>query len=85
MYIFDCEDAAAEFIADVKSNDPSDDFIYVIVAHPFQARKFIVAIVAIDDLSLVDIRQRSDHKGAQDSPPREWFGFLLEGAGSKLS
>ncbi len=43
-YVFDCENDAAEFIADVKRNDPQNDFTYVIVPDPLGSGKFFIEI-----------------------------------------
>lgn len=50
--VFDSEDDAAQFIASVKTNDPNDDFIYVISSDPQNAGKFMIDIFAPDGRSL---------------------------------
>jgi hypothetical protein len=43
--VFDSEDDAAEFIADIKRSDPQDDFTYVIIPDPLSFGKYFIEIV----------------------------------------
>jgi hypothetical protein len=42
--VFDSEDDAAEFIADIKKSDPQDNFTYVIVPDSLGSGKFFIEI-----------------------------------------
>ncbi|WP_156964623.1 hypothetical protein [Methylocapsa aurea] len=44
-HAFECEDAAAASIVNVKKIDPEDSFTYVILPDPFGTGKFIIEIV----------------------------------------
>jgi hypothetical protein len=43
--VFNSEDDAAEFIADIKRGDPEDDFTYVIVPDSLSSGKYFIEIV----------------------------------------
>ena len=48
LRVFESENEAAEFIAEIKIHDPQDDFVYVISADPSKSGKFIIEIYAPD-------------------------------------
>ena len=50
--VFNSEDDAAEFIADIKRSDPQDDFTYVIVPDSLGSGKFFIEIVTREGRSV---------------------------------
>jgi hypothetical protein len=50
--VFDSEDDAAEFIADIKRSDPQDDFTYVIVPESLGCEKYFIKIVTPEGRSV---------------------------------
>ena len=50
--VFDSEDDAAEFIADIKRSDPQDDFTYVIVPDSLGSGEFFIEIVTPEGRSV---------------------------------
>jgi hypothetical protein len=47
-HVFDSEDAAANFIARVKDDDPKDIFTYVICPDPLGSGQFFIEVFAPD-------------------------------------
>ncbi len=50
--VFDSEDDAAEFIADIKRSDPQDDFTYVILSDSLGFGKYFIEIVTPEGRSV---------------------------------
>jgi hypothetical protein len=48
LRVFESENEAAEFTAEIKIQDPQDEFVYVISVEPSRSGKFVIEINAPD-------------------------------------
>ncbi len=60
--IFESENEAAAFIAQIKTQDPRDEFVYVICADPLDPEKFVIEIYSPNRQFLGIVRAQSQKR-----------------------